>query len=266
MNCSRCAGVGVSEGDFLLAVNGLPLESTTNIYEAFEMTAQKLVTLTISDSPTLGASATQRDVDVVTLSGAAEQKVRQWTWVEERKKIVDELSGGRLGYISMPNTGPEGYTSFNRGKKREMHAFGWQMSICQVLLWTTVMFRKPEIGTTGDTAQGFSRSSVRPHSSSQRTYACVAVPFVLDNFRQRLRMLSVHAWLTGKEGLVIDERTNGGGCVADYVLDMLARYPYGYFNRRDHKAYPVRFQQFIICCCVKSLLQTGDVVPIPGKA
>ena len=52
----------------------------------------------------------------------------------------------------------------------------------------------------------------------------------------------VHAWLTGKEGLVIDERTNGGGCVADYVLDMLARYPYGYFNRRDHKAYPVRRQ------------------------
>lgn len=112
------AGVGVSEGEFLLAVNGLPLTSTTNIYQAFEMTAQKLVTLTISESPLLGASATQRDVDVVALTGAAEQQIRQWSWAEERKKIVDDLSGGRLGYIYMPNTGPDGYTSFNRGKKR----------------------------------------------------------------------------------------------------------------------------------------------------
>lgn len=79
------------------------------------MTAHKLVTLTISDSPVLGASANQRDVDVVALSGSSEQKIRQWSWVEERAKIVDELSGGRLGYIYMPNTGAEGYTSFNRG-------------------------------------------------------------------------------------------------------------------------------------------------------
>lgn len=124
MSCLRWAGVGVSEGDFLLALNGLPLASTTNIYQAFEMTAQKLVTLTISDSPVLGASAAQRDVDVVALSGAAEQKIRQWSWAEERRKIVDELSGGRLGYIYMPNTGPDGYTSFNRGEKREMRSFG----------------------------------------------------------------------------------------------------------------------------------------------
>ena len=109
------AGVGVSEGDFLLAVNGVPLVSTINIYKAFEMTAQKLVTVTISDSPKLGASAAQREVDVVTLSGATEQQIRQWSWAEERAKIVDELSDGRLGYIYMPNTGPDGYTSFNRG-------------------------------------------------------------------------------------------------------------------------------------------------------
>jgi hypothetical protein len=76
----------VSAGDFVLAVNGLPLPATTNIYEAFEMTAQKLVTLTVSDSPVLGASAAQRDVDVVTLSGAAEQQIRQWSWAEVKTR------------------------------------------------------------------------------------------------------------------------------------------------------------------------------------
>ena len=76
----------MSAGDFVLAVNGLPLPATTNIYEAFEMTAQKLVTLTVSDSPVLGASAAQRDVDVVTLSGAAEQQIRQWSWAEVKTR------------------------------------------------------------------------------------------------------------------------------------------------------------------------------------
>ena len=34
-------------------------------------------------------------------------------------KIVNELSGGRVGYIYMPNTGPDGYSSFNRGQKQQ---------------------------------------------------------------------------------------------------------------------------------------------------
>jgi hypothetical protein len=100
-----------------------------------------------------------------------------------------------------------------------------------------LIFRKLEIETAFDAGQGFSHSLVCPRSSLQHIRMCCTLQVrVLECSSKTF----VHAWLTGKEGLVIDERTNGGGCVADYVLDMLARYPYGYFNRRDHKAYPVR--------------------------
>lgn len=95
--------------------------------------------------------------------------------------------------------------------------------------------------------QAFFRSWVRRHCALlQHTRVLQQEAVALDTFSSTnfdcSSEIFVPACPTGKQGLVIDERTNGGGCVADYVLDMLSRYPYGYFNRRDHKSYPVRLQ------------------------
>jgi tricorn protease len=90
-----------------------------------------------------------------------EGQLRSWAWVEGNRKKVEEMSGGRLAYVYVPNTGQGGYTYFNR-----------------------MYFAQQD-----------------------------------------------------KQGAVIDERNNGGGSAADYIVDVLARELTGYFNSRagDHK-------------------------------
>ena len=44
----------------------------------------------------------------------SENGLRQRTWVEDNRRLVDKLSNGRLGYVWVPNTGGPGYVSFNR--------------------------------------------------------------------------------------------------------------------------------------------------------
>ena len=44
----------------------------------------------------------------------SEYDLRQRAWVEDNRRRVDELSGGKLAYVWVPNTGGGGYRSFNR--------------------------------------------------------------------------------------------------------------------------------------------------------
>jgi tricorn protease len=53
-----------------------------------------------------------RDVTVVPVDD--EEALRHRAWIEENRRKVDALSGGKLAYIYIPNTGNEGYASFNR--------------------------------------------------------------------------------------------------------------------------------------------------------
>ncbi|MGB0376479.1 MAG: S41 family peptidase [Flavobacteriaceae bacterium] len=41
-----------------------------------------------------------------------------------------------------------------------------------------------------------------------------------------------------KKGVIIDERNNGGGSAADYMIDIMARTPYGYFNSKANDNTP----------------------------
>jgi len=67
------------------------------------------VTLRVNDVPTGEGS---RLVTVVPV--ASEAGLRTRAWIEENRRTVDRLSGGRLAYVWLPNTGGAGYTSFNR--------------------------------------------------------------------------------------------------------------------------------------------------------
>jgi tricorn protease len=53
-----------------------------------------------------------REVTVVPL--ASETALRNLDWVESNRRKVDQLSGGKLAYVYVPDTGGRGYTSFNR--------------------------------------------------------------------------------------------------------------------------------------------------------
>ena len=137
-------GVKVKEGDFLLAVDGAPIDATGDVYEHFLGRAGKQTVITVGPRADGSGSHTTTVVPV-----GSESSLRLRTWMEERRKKVDELSGGRVGYVYVPDTGGEGLTNFNR--------------------------------------YYFSQS--------------------------------------GKDGVVIDERFNHGGQIADYMIDVLSRQP-----------------------------------------
>jgi tricorn protease len=145
-------GVYVKEGEYLLAVNGRDLQGTDNLYEAFNGTAGRQTILHVGPNPD---DKDARDVTVVPIDD--EDGLRNLDWVESNRRKVDQLSGGKVAYVYMPNTGGAGYDSFNR-----------------------------------------------------YFYA------QLD-----------------KQALVLDERWNEGGLIADYVVDVLKRFPLSGAKERD---------------------------------
>ena len=137
-------GVNVKEGELLLAVDGVPILGTEDIYSHFLGRAGKQTVITVGPSADGSGSHT-----VTVVPTSSESALRLRSWMEERRQKVDELSGGRVGYVYIPDTGGGGLTNFNR--------------------------------------YYFSQS--------------------------------------GKEAVVLDERFNHGGQIADYIVEVLARTP-----------------------------------------
>jgi tricorn protease len=99
----------VSEGDWVLAVNGTPVDTAKDPWAAFEGLAETTVVLTVSDSPSLDGA---REVLVETL--ASEAQLRNLAWIEANRQKVDEATDGRVGYIYVPSTGRGGQTELYR--------------------------------------------------------------------------------------------------------------------------------------------------------
>ncbi|MGH8244980.1 MAG: PDZ domain-containing protein, partial [Gammaproteobacteria bacterium] len=102
-------GVNVVASEYLLAVNGRNLTANDNVYGFFENTANKQITLSVGANPD-GSNA--RDVTVVPV--VSEGGLRNLAWIEENRRKVDQMSGGKLAYVYLPDTAQGGYTSFNR--------------------------------------------------------------------------------------------------------------------------------------------------------
>jgi len=102
-------GVDVREGDYLLAVNGTPLVPPASPYAPFVGTVGRQVVLRVNERPTDDGS---RLVTVVPI--ASEAGLRTRDWIEANRRKVDSMSGGKLAYVYVPNTGGGGYASFNR--------------------------------------------------------------------------------------------------------------------------------------------------------
>lgn len=103
-------GVQVKEGDYLLAIDGIDLDLARNPYELLENKAGKAVEITVHSKPeTAGARTyTVRPIP-------SELELFYLNWVNERRAMVDRLSGGRIGYIHVPNTAVEGNRELHRG-------------------------------------------------------------------------------------------------------------------------------------------------------
>jgi tricorn protease len=102
-------GVNISEGDYLIAVNGKQLTTDQNLFSYFENTAGKLVELTISAS---SSGSSSRNVKVVPVS--SENGLRNRDWIEGNIRSVSEATDGRVGYVYVPNTTTAGHEYFKR--------------------------------------------------------------------------------------------------------------------------------------------------------
>jgi tricorn protease len=102
-------GLKVRAGNYILEVDGAELRVPDNPSRLLDGTAEKQTVLRVNDRPALEGSWT---VTVVPLR--SENALRTRAWVEDNRRKVDSLSGGRLAYVWVPNTGGPGYASFNR--------------------------------------------------------------------------------------------------------------------------------------------------------
>jgi tricorn protease len=153
-------GVNVRAGEYLLAVRGRELRASDNIYQVFEGTAGKAVALRVGPNPDGTGS---REVTVVPV--ASERALRRLAWIEDNRRKVEQMSGGRVAYVYLPDTAGGGFSNFNR------------------------------------------------YYFSQ----------------------------TDKQAVVIDERFNSGGDIADYIIDNLRRPPMSRVTTREGEdySYPV---------------------------
>lgn len=102
-------GVNVQTGEYLLAVNGRDLAATNNLYSFFQETAGKQTVITVGPRPDGSGS---REVTVVPLP--SELNLRNLAWIEGNRQKVDELTGGHVAYVYLPDTMYGGYKNFNR--------------------------------------------------------------------------------------------------------------------------------------------------------
>ena len=102
-------GVDVKTGDYLLEVNGADVHATAEVFRFFENTAGKQIRIKVGPNPD-GKDA--REVTVVPVDD--ESNLRNRAWEEDNRRKVDELSGGKLAYVHVPDTANGGYINFNR--------------------------------------------------------------------------------------------------------------------------------------------------------
>jgi tricorn protease len=100
-------GVKVKEGDYLLAINGRELRAPQTPDELLTNTANEVVTLTVNSKPAMDGAR-----KVVVKPIGDEYSLRQLHMVETNRKKVDAASGGRIGYVYLPDMEDDGLNEF----------------------------------------------------------------------------------------------------------------------------------------------------------
>jgi tricorn protease len=147
-------GIEVKEGEYIVAIDGVPTNSVKDMYSLLVGKADVPTELSVNSKP---QQAGARKVNIVPL--ADEYPLRHYNWVQENIRKVDRASGGKIGYIYIPDMSAEGLNEFSR-------------------------YFYPQLD---------------------------------------------------KEGLIIDDRANGGGNVSPMILERLAREPYRLTMSRTSK-------------------------------
>ncbi|MCG6189751.1 S41 family peptidase [Maribellus maritimus] len=107
-------GVDVKEGDYLISINGHNVTTDDNPYKFLENTAGKHIEIAVNSEPKAEDSRKSMIEPI-----ESELALLHYNWVQERRALVDKLSGGKIGYIYVPNTSTDG----NRELFKGMYAY-----------------------------------------------------------------------------------------------------------------------------------------------
>jgi tricorn protease len=102
-------GLNVKPGDYLLAINGTPVSSLPNLYDALIGTADKQVILRVNSKPSDDGA---RDLTVVPT--ADEAPLYYQAWVQKNLDEVGKKTGGEVGYVHIPDMGRPGLNQFTK--------------------------------------------------------------------------------------------------------------------------------------------------------
>ena len=104
-------GVKATAGDYILMVNGKSITTDSDPWSAFSGLAGEKITLTLNDKPQLKGAWT---VKLEAMSAKQEHLLRELAWMERNRKVVQGKSGGRIGYIYVPDTLAHGQNELMR--------------------------------------------------------------------------------------------------------------------------------------------------------
>ncbi len=112
-------GVNVKAGDYVLAIDGVPLRADEDPYRLLRSKADRPVELTVSSTPAAEGSWTVSFTPIT-----SEQDLIYLDWVTRNRARVDKLSGGRLGYLHIPDMGAPGLREFIKGYYSQLNKEG----------------------------------------------------------------------------------------------------------------------------------------------
>ena len=100
-------GTGISTGDYILAIDGRELTTAENPYALLTDRGNHPVELLVNGKPEL-KGARRVLVDPI----ASESSLIYLNWVERNRAYVEQKSGGKVGYLHIPDMGPDGIYEF----------------------------------------------------------------------------------------------------------------------------------------------------------
>lgn len=113
-------GVDVNDGDFLLAIDGEAVTPAKSITEMLMGKVGRGVEITVNSSPSMEGARKYTVYPTV-----SETNLRYESWVEERRAFVDKMSGGKIGYMHVPDTNVQGMILFLRGYLSQFDKEAW---------------------------------------------------------------------------------------------------------------------------------------------
>lgn len=105
----RAAGINAKTGEYIISINGTSMKDVSNLYQPLIAKADQLVEIEINGSPSVSGA---RKILVKPISD--ESSLYYHEWVQQNITKVAEASGGRIGYVHIPDMGVDGLNQFAR--------------------------------------------------------------------------------------------------------------------------------------------------------